>query len=189
MAQPQWAQPPQRQGTNGLAIAGFVLALLWLCTIGSILGIIFGFVALAQIRSSQQGGRGLAIAGIVLGIVGILATVAVAIIAAYAAEDLLDEVAGERDDVTITACAPSADGDAAAELTILNDSSKRSDYFVIVRFEAGDESVEVEFDGVERVEPGETVVRTVSADESLPDGYDCVLQYVQRTATSTSEGD
>jgi hypothetical protein len=59
--------------TNGLAIAGMVLGILWLYWIGSILALIFGYVAKGQIDASngQQGGRGMAIAAIVLGWVGI----------------------------------------------------------------------------------------------------------------------
>ncbi|MGD0447506.1 MAG: DUF4190 domain-containing protein [Candidatus Dormibacteria bacterium] len=38
---------------------------------GSILAVIFGHIALSQIRHSRQGGRGLAIAGLVLGYVGL----------------------------------------------------------------------------------------------------------------------
>jgi hypothetical protein len=62
-----------RQSTNGLAIASMVLGILWLYWIGSILALVFGYVANSQIKRSggQQGGRGMAIAGIVLGWVGI----------------------------------------------------------------------------------------------------------------------
>ena len=60
--------PPQAVGTNGMAIVSLVCSLFgWLCIIGGILGMIFGFLALGQIRQSGQGGRGLAIAGIVIG--------------------------------------------------------------------------------------------------------------------------
>ncbi|HUE31797.1 MAG TPA: DUF4190 domain-containing protein [Mycobacterium sp.] len=62
--------PPQATGTNRMAIASLVCSLFgWLCMIGGILGIIFGFLALGQIRQSGQGGRGMAIAGIVIGVV------------------------------------------------------------------------------------------------------------------------
>jgi len=44
-----------------------VLGILWLEWVGSILAIIFGFIARAQIKRTGQGGDGLAIAGIVLG--------------------------------------------------------------------------------------------------------------------------
>jgi len=64
---PAYAAP----GTNGLAIAALVLGILWLYWVGSILAVIFGHIALSQIRHSHQGGRGLAIAGLVLGYVGL----------------------------------------------------------------------------------------------------------------------
>ncbi len=64
------AQPVK---TNGLAIASLVLGILWLYWVGSILALIFGYVAKGQIDRSRgaEGGRGLAIAGIVLGWVGV----------------------------------------------------------------------------------------------------------------------
>ncbi len=64
---------PMPAVTNGLAIASLVLGILWVMWIASLLALIFGYVALGQIRESggTQGGRGLAIAGIVLGWVGV----------------------------------------------------------------------------------------------------------------------
>lgn len=61
--------------TNGFAVASFVLGLLWLYWVGSVLAIVFGYVALNQIdaRRGRQGGRGMAIAGLILGFVGVLA--------------------------------------------------------------------------------------------------------------------
>ena len=48
-----------------------VLGILWLYWIGSILAVIFGHVALSQIRKDPSiQGRGMAIAGLVLGWVG-----------------------------------------------------------------------------------------------------------------------
>jgi Domain of unknown function (DUF4190) len=77
-------QPPVHQGyyvpaqvvpapasTNGLAVAALVLGILWIYWVGSILAVIFGHVALAQIGKRQQAGRGLAIAGLVLGWIGV----------------------------------------------------------------------------------------------------------------------
>lgn len=59
--------------TNGLAIASMVLGIVWVYWIGSILALIFGYIAKGQINQSagRQGGKGMAIAGIVLGWVGI----------------------------------------------------------------------------------------------------------------------
>ncbi len=70
---PGYGQPPVGQSTNGLAIASLVLGIVWVFGIGSILAVIFGFVARKQIRESggRQGGGGMAIAGIVLGFVGV----------------------------------------------------------------------------------------------------------------------
>lgn len=63
-------QPPSNT-TNGLAIASLVLGILWLFGLGSILALIFGFIARQQIRARHQNGNGLSIAGIVLGFVGV----------------------------------------------------------------------------------------------------------------------
>jgi hypothetical protein len=53
-----------------MAIASLVSSLLgWVCAIGPILGIIFGFVALSQIKKTGQSGRGMALAGIIIGFV------------------------------------------------------------------------------------------------------------------------
>jgi len=66
--------PQQTPGTNGLAIASLVCSLLgWLCGIGPILGLVFGFIALNQIKQTGQGGRGMALAGIIIGAVAIVA--------------------------------------------------------------------------------------------------------------------
>jgi len=61
------------KSTNGLAIASMVLGIVWVWWVGSILALIFGYVAKGQIRDAKgaQGGGGMAIAGIVLGWVGI----------------------------------------------------------------------------------------------------------------------
>ena len=61
--------PPQR--TNGMAIASMVLGILWLYWVGSILALVFGYVAKKQIRERGDSGGGMATAGIVLGWVGV----------------------------------------------------------------------------------------------------------------------
>jgi len=58
------------QSTNGMAIASMVLGILWIYWIGSALAIIFGFIALSQIKERNQKGRGMAIAGLILGFIG-----------------------------------------------------------------------------------------------------------------------
>ena len=61
--------PPQR--TNGLAIASMVLGILWIYWIGSVLALVFGYIAQSQIRERGDAGGGMAVAGIVLGWVGV----------------------------------------------------------------------------------------------------------------------
>ena len=60
-----------RAATNGMAVASMVLGILWIYWIGSVLALIFGYIALSQIRQRQEGGRGMALAGVILGWIGI----------------------------------------------------------------------------------------------------------------------
>lgn len=53
--------------TSGLAIASLVLSIVWV----SILGVIFGHIALRQIQRGEASGNGLAVAGLVVGYVGV----------------------------------------------------------------------------------------------------------------------
>ena len=64
-----YAAPPQR--TNGLAIASMVLGILWIWWIGSILALVFGYIARNQIKKRGDGGGGMALAGIILGWIGV----------------------------------------------------------------------------------------------------------------------
>jgi hypothetical protein len=68
------------QATSGLAIASLVLGILWIYWIGSIVGLVLGYLALREIRRNPQGieGKGMAIAGIILGWVA-MATLLLAI--------------------------------------------------------------------------------------------------------------
>ena len=60
----------QRPGTNGFAIAALACGIVI-----SPLGIIFGFVALSQIKQTGEEGRGLALAGIRVGAASLALTV------------------------------------------------------------------------------------------------------------------
>jgi len=68
---PVFVRPPP---TNEFAIASLACGVLWLGWIGSLLAIVFGHVALAQLRAAQTpvNGRGAAIAGLALGYFGAL---------------------------------------------------------------------------------------------------------------------
>ena len=56
-----------------MAVTSMILGILWICWIGSVLAVIFGHVALSQIKKSNgtQTGRGFAIAGLILGYLAI----------------------------------------------------------------------------------------------------------------------
>lgn len=73
--QPGWSPPgygpPAGYGTNGMAIASLVLGILWMYWLGSVLALVFGYIARNQIKANGQQGAGLALAGIILGWVGI----------------------------------------------------------------------------------------------------------------------
>jgi hypothetical protein len=69
------APAPRAVGTNGMAIASFVLGLLWLGGLGSLLAVVFGVIGRRQTAETRQSGRGLASWGLGLGILGILGTV------------------------------------------------------------------------------------------------------------------
>ena len=62
--------PVESRAVNGMAITSMVLGILWIYWIGSILALVFGYVALNQIKTRNENGRGMAIAGVVLGWVG-----------------------------------------------------------------------------------------------------------------------
>jgi hypothetical protein len=63
-------QPYSTTRTNGMAIASMILGILWIYWIGSVLALIFGYIALRQIKERNEGGRGMALAGTILGWVG-----------------------------------------------------------------------------------------------------------------------
>jgi hypothetical protein len=80
MDESYYAPPTPAPANNGLAIASLVASILGVTivpTVGSIIGVILGYVARNQIRESggAVGGEGLAKAGIIIGWVGIGLTV------------------------------------------------------------------------------------------------------------------
>jgi hypothetical protein len=63
---------PPSASTNGMAIASLVCSLVGCgCGVGWILGVVFGIIALRQIKQTGQAGHGLALAGLIVGGIGI----------------------------------------------------------------------------------------------------------------------
>jgi hypothetical protein len=79
-------QPTQKN--NGMALAALISSCVavFICGIGFILGVIFGHIALSQIKQTGEGGRGMAVAGLVIGYIGIVVMIVV-LIALFAVSD------------------------------------------------------------------------------------------------------
>ncbi|HUQ62426.1 MAG TPA: DUF4190 domain-containing protein [Acidimicrobiales bacterium] len=97
--QPYQAQPSRKM--NGLAIAALVCGILWGFGVLAIVAVVFGIIALKQIKTRGETGNGLAIAGIILGGIGILGAI-VSIITLVAVSDEIDNI-GETATVRIEA--------------------------------------------------------------------------------------
>jgi hypothetical protein len=79
-----------------MSIAAMVLGILWVYWVGSVLALIFGYVALSQIKKRGDAGRGMAIAGVVLGWVGIATLVGfIALAVAMGASDSAFGLSGQ----------------------------------------------------------------------------------------------
>lgn len=156
--------PPPKRGTNGFAIAALILGLLG----GILLSVIFGIVALRQIKRTGEGGKGMAIAGLALS--GLWVVVGIALAALVLS---LDEA--ERDESgTIT-----TSGDiSVTELTVgdcLNGMKEQSTVLSV--------------DGVPCTAPHDA---EVYATVNLPDGDwpgvdDLSLQATQQCADNLAE--
>jgi len=87
-APPEPIVPMDPPKNNGFAVVSLVFGCIWYFWIGSIIALIFGYIAKGQIDASQgqQKGRGFAVAGIVLGWVGmgVLAIIIIALIVSKA---------------------------------------------------------------------------------------------------------
>ena len=86
--------------TNGMAIASLVFGILGLTVLfglGSILALVFGYVARGQIKRSNgaEGGRGLAMAGLVLGWIGVALSILMVVLFVVGAFVAFNSAAGD----------------------------------------------------------------------------------------------
>ena len=96
--------PPPVKGSNGIATAGFILALLGLLgswipvlnVLGILLGVVGVVLAAVGLAKSKKvdAGRGLALAGIVLGALAVAFAVLVNVVFVGAVDDAIDESTG-----------------------------------------------------------------------------------------------
>jgi len=177
--------PPVERGTNGLAIASLVLSLLWLCGLGSLLAVIFGFVALGQLKRLGGKGRGLAIAGIVVGFVGFAAVALGGVLIARSADDIVTTHPDEFNDVEITACSVGDGGVVRIALDVTNDSSKRSSYLITVGvLDQSTDTRSTVGGSAGPVEPGATEHTELATDAGVHYSRPrCTVDFVQRFAT------
>jgi len=90
---------PTPTGTNGFAIAALILGIIG----GVLLSVIFGFVALSQIKRTGQKGRGMAIAGLIIsGAWVVLLCAGVIIAAVFSSAQSRSSSTSLGDPVTIT---------------------------------------------------------------------------------------
>lgn len=138
-----YGPPPTPRSTNGFAIASLIFGVLG----GVLLSVIFGIIALKQIKTRGQGGRGMAIAGLVLSALWTL-LIGVVIIAAVvtndgsvratslAVGDCIESIPGDNARVTMlpkVSCAKPHEGEVYAQLRVTassfpGQSSLESDY-------------------------------------------------------------
>lgn len=79
-------QPPaQRQQTDGMAIASFVLGLCWAFWVGSILAVVFGHISIHNAKTEGRKPSGMAVAGMILGYVGVASAAFVILVSIMAA--------------------------------------------------------------------------------------------------------
>ncbi|NEA55313.1 DUF4190 domain-containing protein [Streptomyces sp. SID13666] len=138
--QQYWYPPPPPQSMNGMAIASFVLAVSCI----PVFGVVFGIVALAQIRKRGQQGKALAVSGIAVSGVATLFLAVVITLGVVGAlnsgtrtddlrtgqcfnlhGDSLSESSGESKGVDVVPCAEEHDAETFG-VTSLSDAS--SDY-------------------------------------------------------------
>jgi Domain of unknown function (DUF4190) len=83
----QWQVTGQLR-RNNLALASLICGLsqilLWILVLPEIMAIIFGLVAIRQIKRTGESGRGMAVAGVVLGVLGLFGFIVLVIIGATA---------------------------------------------------------------------------------------------------------
>jgi hypothetical protein len=87
-------------GTDGLAIASFVLSIIWVLGLGSIAAVVLGHVSRRKAASEGRPKSGLALAGLILGylgIAGLVLGIAVAAIGARGASDVQHRAAVSSD--------------------------------------------------------------------------------------------
>ena len=177
--QPAWGYGAPQPQSRGFAIASLVLGIVWVCGIGAVLAVIFGIIALRRVKRGVGAGKGMAITGVILGSLGVLVGAVLWFALGRVVGDFFHDQPGERDDVVVSACSL-RDDRVTATLTITNDSSERSQYWVQVEFETHGR-LESRFRAdLPNVDPGQTIDVDVAGPTMLIGEPTCRLVHVER---------
>jgi hypothetical protein len=172
-----WGPPlPRPLGTNGMAIAALVLGLC-----AGPLGLVFGLIALSQIRRTGEGGRGMAIAGVVL---GSLVTVLLALLVISAVLVVAGNAATRDDSGTIDRRGPVALVDLRVGDCIedLDGADLRVAAFAVPCREPHEGEVFAVFDLPAGPYPGEDRIAEIAYEE-------CVTRLGDYSATAAADPD
>lgn len=139
---------------------------------------------------APRNNNGCLIAGAVVAAVMILGGVACVALVGEAAEDVsesIDEDQEQRErvfaeDVTLDGCNPTEFGNMAAQVTVTNHSSDRSNYSIKVSFTSPDkaELYDSTFTYVSGLEEGQTTTDEVTSIEDAPAEYVCEIVDITR---------
>lgn len=70
-------QPVAPEKTDGKAVGSLISSVVWVCGIGSVVGVVLGHLSRGQARREGRQPAGLAMAGLVLGYLGLVGTIAI----------------------------------------------------------------------------------------------------------------
>jgi hypothetical protein len=73
-------QPVPAQKSDGKAVGSLIASVLWVCGLGSVVGVVLGHVSRGQAKRQGREPSGLAMAGLVLGYLGLVGTIAITLV-------------------------------------------------------------------------------------------------------------
>lgn len=118
-------------------------------------------------------------------VVGVAGMIGCAALLSSAADEIQEDIEQERaealEDVSVKSCEADEIGDLTATLTVVNNSSERSNYMIEVTFEAPDGSqLDTGLAVVNALEPGQRTEAEVVTATDAPAEFDCRVVEVDR---------
>lgn len=164
-----------KERMNGFALMSLVASLLWVCGLGSVVGVVFGVVALVQISSFHQRGRVIALVGLSLGVVGAAAAATLFVFDDGGPAETILEDEPDFGEVIVTSCVLDPNGQGVAVVRLVNTRAQPIRYEVTVAFSA--EGTRLVNTGTTAVlEPKATEMVTIVSEGALTAAPVCILQ-------------